>query len=460
MKRTLVSGALRACAVVVVVVVAVSPARAAPALPAEIPCTLKKAVKVSEGGAWRVIAQGSDLTITFRTPTWTSVVVDGKPGRAATTFIDQACDLPPAPPEAEAPVVVKKPPKAAPVKPVAKPEKNPRTKIVAKPTTTTPTTAPSSADPRLLHAENQMGAVPEPPSLTVVPLEPLAADPMVPTLIETGPATTTTTPPAPVFAPPPPPPSTSRPLRIAVQRIEGAPEDERLIRVATDAIVVELRKLQKVSVIGFDEVQALLDLEAQKQLAGCEAGSCISEIADALGADALITGAIARVDDAVVIGFKRLDPHQGRAVAVFTRRLDDQRGEECLAAIGPAVEELFAEVPVRPGFTRGVDPQVGLRLNPPPAPLWVFATAATTTGVAAATTGVALAVYVGASGSAEGLIARSSQETVAAKDLTSQIDLAQSSFTVAVVAGVVATTLAASTVVIALFTDWQGHQDE
>jgi hypothetical protein len=254
-------------------------------------------------------------------------------------------------------------------------------------------------------------------------------------------------------------------LRIAVQRIEGSPEDERLIRVTTDALVVELRKLQKVSVIGFDEVQALLDLEAQKQLAGCEAGSCISEIADALGADALITGAIARVDfgneqGAVVIGFKRLDPHEGRAVAVFSRRLDDQRGEECLAAIGPAVSELFVDVPLRVGLTRGVDAQESLRLNPPPVPLWVFATSAATTGVALATTGVALTFFAGANGAATGLIERAATEDVKAKDLTSQIDLAQTSFVAAVAAGGAATAFAATTVVVGLFTDWQGQQDE
>ncbi|MDP2342156.1 MAG: hypothetical protein Q8O67_14460 [Deltaproteobacteria bacterium] len=418
-----------------------APALAAPAAPLELHCTLRKPVKISEAGVWRVLAKATPIVITARSPTWTNVVVDGKPGRAASTLLDQACDLPPAAPDL-APL--------APIKPV--PPVKPKTPIVKLPTPKVP------APPKVLP-----GKATAPPTTTTtldsVPEPPPAEVPVEPIIPITPPAVVPVTPPIEI-APPPPATTTTRPLRIAVQRIEGSPDDERLLRVATDAMVVELRKLQKVSVIGFDEVQALLDLEAQKQLAGCDTGSCISDIADALGADALITGAIARVDTSVVIGFKRLDPHEGRAVAVFTRRLDDQHGEECLAAIGPAVAELFVDVPLRPGLTRGVDPQEGLRLNPPPLPVWAFATSAATTGVALATTGVALAVFVGASGNANSLIERSTKEDVVAADLTGQINVAETSFGAAAAAGAITTAFAATTVVLGLFTDWQGHQDQ
>jgi hypothetical protein len=128
------------------------------------------------------------------------------------------------------------------------------------------------------------------------------------------PSTSTPAPPSTTPAPSTPstpaaPASTStapkRALRIAVKAIDAP--DPALASVLTDAVVAELRKLERLSVIGLDEVQAMLDLEAQKQLAGCSESSCIAEIAAALGADILVVGSVNRVDDGAVFALKRLE---------------------------------------------------------------------------------------------------------------------------------------------------------
>ena len=66
-----------------------------------------------------------------------------------------------------------------------------------------------------------------------------------------------------------PAPAARKALRIAVYDLQLDGVDERVGHVVTDALVDELRKLQKVSVVSMVEVRAMLDVEAQKQLVGC-----------------------------------------------------------------------------------------------------------------------------------------------------------------------------------------------
>ncbi len=182
-----------------------------------------------------------------------------------------------------------------------------------------------------------------------------------------------------------------RPLRIAVYRLESAGIDERIVRITEASVLEELRKLQRASVLSLDEVQALLDLEADKQVMGCSESSCLSEIAEALGADALITGGVTQINDTVTVVLKRIDPAAAAVVQTFTRQLTAAGGEELLASVGPAVEGLFPELPLRAGQTRGVAPEVAVRLNPPPLPPAAFWSVAGVTGavvVAAAGAGV------------------------------------------------------------------------
>lgn len=217
----------------------------------------------------------------------------------------------------------------------------------------------------LLTAARPAAPVPAPP----------AAEPVVAPVIEAAPPTSTPDANA--------DDARKRPLRVAVYTFESAGLDERVVRVTEASFLEEIRKLQRCSVISLDEVRTLLDLEAKKQLAGCSESSCLSEIAEALGADALITGGLTQVGDTVTVSLKRVDPSQAAVVQTFTRQLTAANGEELLAVVGPGVEALFPELPLRSGQTRGVAPEVALRLNPPPLPPVVFWSLAGVTGASA-----------------------------------------------------------------------------
>ncbi len=215
--------------------------------------------------------------------------------------------------------------------------------------------------------------------LSAVTPSPVAATPFAPTPIAVAPATATTSTPA---------TPTSRALRIAVLSFERNGIDEDVGSLLDESLLAELRKLARTSVVGMAEIRQMLDFEAARQSMGCGAeGSCLAEIADSLGVDVLLTGSLTLVGTESIIVLRRIDQHTAAVAGTFTQRLEAAGGEELLAAVGPAVQELFVEVPLRAGVTRGVDPRLALRLNPPPLSPWMPVTAGIVSAVAFAGAG-------------------------------------------------------------------------
>ena len=246
-------------------------------------------------------------------------------------------------------------------------------------------------------------------------------------------------------------------LRLAVYELKSQPGDERLAELATDAVVVELRKLQRVSVVSMDEVRAMLDLESQKQLLGCGDDSCVAEIADSLGVDGVIIGSIAHLEAQTVFGLRRIDQRDAKTVGQVTERLTSENGEEVLAAVGPFVQKLFPEFPLRAGAVRGVSPEIALLLNPPPLPkpvFYVVAGAAAVTGLAAVGAAAVNSVLIGQ------VTAQQKTALNQPVDGASFVDLRAASdgwATAAVVLAASAGVLAVSAGGVALFTDWRSE---
>jgi hypothetical protein len=208
-----------------------------------------------------------------------------------------------------------------------------------------------------------------------------------------------------------------------------------------------------------DEVRAMLDLEAQKQMLGCgEEKSCLAEIAGAVGADVLIVGGLVDVGGETVLSLKRID-QKSAAVAqqVSVRLAKGGNGEEVLAAIGPSVEKLFPDLPLRPGEKRGVSPEMALRLNPPPVPVWGFVTSASIAGAALLSTGAVFALWASSQQSYKDLAASAVAAPVPGVKLVADENAMRSAE--AALWTCAAVTVAAGVVTGALvpFTDWQGY---
>jgi hypothetical protein len=166
---------------------------------------------------------------------------------------------------------------------------------------------------------------------------------------------------------------------------------EKVARFVGQALVQELRKLEHLQVSSAADIDEMLSFEEQKRLVGCTDEVCLSEIVAAMGVDQLVTGSLSSTAKAHILTLNRLDVAGAKTLATVTKELEKRDGEEFLSAIGPAVETLFAETPLKPGLTRGVAPEVAKRLNPPPLPRWSFFTVLAT-GAAVAGGGVVAAL--------------------------------------------------------------------
>jgi hypothetical protein len=250
-------------------------------------------------------------------------------------------------------------------------------------------------------------------------------------------------------------------LRVAVYDFELQDIDAKVGKVVSDSLVSEIRKLAGVSAIGMDEIRDVLSHEANKQLLGCESDeSCLAEIAGALGVDNLVTGVLSKVGDGHVMVIRRIDQRRAQVAGTVNKRLKAGAGQEFLLAVGPAVEELFADRELREGVTRGVPREVALRIDPPPLPKWSFY------AVAGGAAGAAIV------GGLFGYLAKDKESQYQDKandgltgvingaDLVALGDTAQQRADAANYAFASAGALAVSAGVMAFFTDWWGYGDE
>lgn len=276
----------------------------------------------------------------------------------------------------------------------------------------------------------------------------------------TPPLPPTTAPPTAPPATTPTPPATTRPrlVRVVVQDVVVADGDLRLQRIFTASLVTEVRKIDGVSVVGMDEVRALLDQAANAQMAGCSEEGCLAELGDALGANIVVTASLSRLADDSLVSFRRLDVSTATPTGV-DRRFARGDGTEFLAVIGPAVAELFPERPLRAGVVRGVDQEAALLLNPPPLPPWLFWTtsvAASASLLTGAGAGVVSRLFTD---SAQRRTDDSVSGAVAAIDVKRDFDTASQSAVVANSFFVAGAALAVGSVGVWFFTDFAGRAD-
>lgn len=127
------------------------------------------------------------------------------------------------------------------------------------------------------------------------------------------------------------------PLLLAVSLLAASPEKPRLVVLdlqpgtgvdaalaspLTDAITGEVQRSGFFDVVSSRDLQALLGLERQKQLLGCdEAGTkaCMTELSGALGARFVMTGTVARLGEAYQLTLNTLDSQKAQPLGRATR---------------------------------------------------------------------------------------------------------------------------------------------
>ncbi len=151
--------------------------------------------------------------------------------------------------------------------------------------------------------------------------------------------------------------------------------------------VAQQLALQGLKVVTSSEIAAVLGLERQKQLLGCndtKVSACMVELANALGSDGLITGSLARVGKRFHVTIKIIASSTGAQLALF----DDEVGSEdaLVEALTQAAPGLARDVRAHlapPGEPPASASSVGLRRSWGWAPTVVGAAALVAGGIVA-----------------------------------------------------------------------------
>lgn len=110
--------------------------------------------------------------------------------------------------------------------------------------------------------------------------------------------------------------------RMAVLSLQGAGDvDPQLAAAMTESVTAEVAVRGFFEPISAGEIATLLGIERQRQLLGCDesGGSCMSEIAGALGAPYVMSGSLARVEGIYQLNLQVTDTTKGRVLARSTK---------------------------------------------------------------------------------------------------------------------------------------------
>ncbi len=117
----------------------------------------------------------------------------------------------------------------------------------------------------------------------------------------------------------------AEPVKLAAPGLSIVNMKPELKEFLTEHIAQELTK-HGVRMVTPKQIEAVLGLERQKQLLGCsDTGSeCAIELANALGVDALLTGEIGKLGEAIQVNLKIISPVNTQQLAAWTRRVNGE----------------------------------------------------------------------------------------------------------------------------------------
>jgi hypothetical protein len=246
------------------------------------------------------------------------------------------------------------------------------------------------------------------------------------------------------------------PLRVIVYDVERAGIEPRVAAVIGTLLVAELRKREQVSVLDSSELRALVgDGESTTgDTRGCTEEQCFSEVAEALGADAVVVTSLTQIESQTVFGLRRIDPAKQEVIGSFVARVPSDDDEALLPLVGQSIGATFGDVALRPGQQAGVDERAKRILSPPPLPPAVSGSLLASSLVAGAIGGVT-GIYAALKWQEHA--AGVAGEAPSHESLGPTGEDAVQYRLVAIVSGASAVVLGSVGAITGLFTDWEGY---
>jgi len=139
--------------------------------------------------------------------------------------------------------------------------------------------------------------------------------------------------------------------------VNGEGVSESTADAVTDSVAGELRRIPGLQVLTRKEVSAVLSLDRQKQLLGCQSDSCLAELGGALDVERLITGNVAKLGQSWILHLQLVDARKVVTLANSDRRKKGGSIDDVLDELPSMVKELYSG-----------QPAIAAAPPPPPAP--------------------------------------------------------------------------------------------
>ena len=124
-----------------------------------------------------------------------------------------------------------------------------------------------------------------------------------------------------------------------------------LAAILTELVLQGVHDLKQFRVVGQKDVNQMLSMEQQKQLAGCSDTSCLVEIAGALGTKYTVDGTIGIVGSSNVLSLTLLDTSKAVVVSRKTTIVKGER-EQLLGSVSNLLRDLMEPVSKASGPSR------------------------------------------------------------------------------------------------------------
>ena len=111
--------------------------------------------------------------------------------------------------------------------------------------------------------------------------------------------------------------------------------------VLTDLLLEALLTRHGIRALGPPDLRAILSVEQQRLLLGCQDESCFAELAGALGADWLVAGSVGRLDDLHVLSLQLIDPKKAQVSSRASISLSTIK--DAPKALGPLLDRLLGQ---------------------------------------------------------------------------------------------------------------------
>lgn len=130
-----------------------------------------------------------------------------------------------------------------------------------------------------------------------------------------------------------------RPRLLVLDLISNGVEPD-VVKTVSGLLAVELSRYDALDVLTSADIRRTLELETERQMAGCDEASCLSEIAGALGADLVIYGDAGRLGSLLVVNLNLFDTRAVRSIGRVSVRADTL--ERLPELVRPKLADLLA----------------------------------------------------------------------------------------------------------------------